>query len=124
VTENAVLAEHDHISPDLVANYLDACLFETGQSGDERCFTEVYDYFSGRVKHFLLDKGLENSVAEKLTQDIMLALFRTSVEFDPTKTAASTWVFSIARDHWLTYYRGYARIEMDPDDKMFQVTTP
>ena len=90
---------------------------------DERAFADVYDYYAGRVKSFLMGKGMNEDTAEELMQEIMLTVWRRAESYDPRKAAASTWLFTIARNRRIDYLRGNARVEVELDDEMLDVET-
>ena len=90
---------------------------------DERAFADVYGYYAGRVKSFLMGKGMNEDTAEELMQEIMLTVWRRAESYDPAKAAASTWLFTIARNRRIDYLRGNSRIEVELDDEMLDVET-
>jgi len=90
---------------------------------DEAAFADLYDYYAGRVKSFLMGKGMNEDVAEELMQEIMLTVWRRAASYDPQKAAASTWQFTIARNRRIDYLRGNSRIEVELDDEMLDVET-
>jgi RNA polymerase sigma-70 factor (ECF subfamily) len=98
-------------------------LVAIGQHRDENAFADVYSYYAGRVKSFLMGKGMSEEVAEELTQEIMLTVWRRAESYDPKKAAASTWLFTIARNRRIDYLRGNSRIEVELDDAMLDVDT-
>ncbi|MGD9671419.1 MAG: sigma-70 family RNA polymerase sigma factor [Hyphomicrobiaceae bacterium] len=68
------------------------------KSGDRAAFARLYDHFSPRIKGFLMQGGASADLAEDLAQEAMLTVWRKSAQFDPAKAAASTWIFTIARN--------------------------
>lgn len=96
-------------------------LVDIGKDRDENAFSEIYEYFSGRVKSFLMGKGLVEEVAEDLMQEIMLIVWRRAESYDPAKAAASTWIFTIARNRRIDYLRGNSRIEVELDDQLLEI---
>ena len=94
-----------------------------GQRQDEAAFADVYSYYGGRVKSFLMGKGMAEQIAEELTQEIMLTIWRRAESYDPKKAAASTWIFTIARNRRIDYLRGNSRIEVELDDEMLDIET-
>jgi RNA polymerase sigma-70 factor, ECF subfamily len=68
------------------------------QVQDRKAFAQLFAYFAPRVKHFLIRTGLADSVAEEVTQEVMIAVWRKASYFDPSRAGASTWVFTIARN--------------------------
>ena len=90
---------------------------------DEKAFADVYGYYAGRVKSFLMGKGMNEDTAEELMQEIMLTVWRRAESYDPKKAAASTWLFTIARNRRIDYLRGNSRIEVELDDEMLDIET-
>ena len=98
-------------------------LVAIGLHRDETAFADVYGYYAGRVKSFLMGKGMNDEVAEELTQEIMLTVWRRAESYDPKKAAASTWLFTIARNRRIDYLRGNSRVEVELDDDMLDIET-
>ena len=98
-------------------------LVAIGRDRDERAFADLYGYYAGRVKSFLLGKGMNEDTAEELMQEIMLTVWRRAESYDPSKAAASTWLFTIARNRRIDYLRGNSRVEVELDDEMLDVET-
>ncbi len=96
-------------------------LVAIGLHRDEAAFADVYSYYAGRVKSFLMGKGMSDEIAEELTQEIMLTVWRRAISYDPKKAAASTWLFTIARNRRIDYLRGNSRIEVELDDEMLDL---
>ena len=94
-----------------------------GTDRDEQAFAEVYEYFAGRVKSFLIGKGMNEDSAEELMQEIMLIIWRRAISYDRTKAAASTWIFTIARNRHIDFLRGNNRIEVELDDEILELET-
>ena len=65
---------------------------------DRNAFAQLFGYFAPRVKSFLIRSGLEDGVAEEVTQEVMILVWRKASYFDPGRAGASTWVFTIARN--------------------------
>jgi len=99
---------------------LGQALIDIGSRQDEAAFETIYTHFAGRVKSFLLGKGMEDTTAEELMQEILLIVWRRAESYDPTKAAASTWIFTIARNRRIDYLRGNSRIEVELDDAMLE----
>jgi len=95
-------------------------LVAIGSHKDEAAFADLYAHFSGRIKSFLIGKGLQEDIAEELTQEIMLIVWRRAESYDPEKAAPSTWLFTIARNRRIDYLRGNSRVEVELDDEMLE----
>jgi RNA polymerase sigma-70 factor (ECF subfamily) len=65
---------------------------------DRAAFAVLFGHFAPRVKSYMLRLGAEPSLAEELAQETLLAVWRKAAAFDPAKAAASTWIFTIARN--------------------------
>lgn len=99
-------------------------LVAVGNERDQAAFAEIYDHFAGRIKSFLMGKGMNEDTAEELMQEIMLIVWRRAESFDPSKAAASTWLFTIARNRRIDYLRGNTRVEVELDDAILQIENP
>ncbi|ASJ71705.1 sigma-70 family RNA polymerase sigma factor [Granulosicoccus antarcticus] len=98
-------------------------LLAIARDRDEAAFSDFYGYYAGRVKSFLLGKGMSEEISEELMQEIMLTVWRRAESYDPKKAAASTWLFTIARNRRIDYLRGNSRIEVELDDDLLDVET-
>lgn len=96
-------------------------LVAIGETRDEQAFAVVYDYFAGRVKSFLIGKGMNEDSAEELMHEIMVIIWRRAESYDPSKAAASTWIFTIARNRHIDFLRGNSRIEVELDDEILEL---
>lgn len=67
-------------------------------TSDRSAFAELFTYFAPRVKSFLMRSGLDDTAAEEVTQETMLAMWRKASYFDPSRAGLSTWIFTIARN--------------------------
>lgn len=65
---------------------------------DRDAFAELFTHFAPRVKSFLMRSGLTDTVAEEVTQETMLTMWRKASYFDPSRAGLSTWIFTIARN--------------------------
>jgi RNA polymerase sigma factor (sigma-70 family) len=76
----------------------DELLIRVGRDRDKSAFAELFDYFAPRVKSFLLRFGTDMSLAEEIAQEAMIMVWRRAETYDPRQSAASTWIFTIARN--------------------------
>lgn len=73
-------------------------LFRVGKTRDRAAFAEIFDHFAPRLKSFMLRKGASAELAEDLVQETMIAVWSKAALYSPERGAASTWVFTIARN--------------------------
>ncbi|MDE2355379.1 MAG: sigma-70 family RNA polymerase sigma factor [Alphaproteobacteria bacterium] len=68
------------------------------ERGDRDAFASLFQHFAPRVKSYLLRLGASSEAAEELAQETLLTVWRRAASFDPALSAASTWIFTIARN--------------------------
>jgi RNA polymerase sigma-70 factor (ECF subfamily) len=75
-----------------------ALLYRVASERDRAAFAEIFDHFAPRVKSFMMRKGASAELAEDLVQETMIAVWSKAALYVPERGAASTWVFTIARN--------------------------
>ena len=74
-------------------------LVQIGESQDRGAFTRFFRHFAPLIKAFALSgSSLSASHADELVQEVMLKVWQKAGGFNPEKAAASTWVYTIARN--------------------------
>ncbi len=76
-------------------------LSEVGSNRDRAAFIRLFKHFAPLIKGYSLSKtprdmGVENS--DELVQEVMLKVWQKAPYFDSRKAAASTWIYTIARN--------------------------
>lgn len=82
---------------------------------DRRAFADLFAVFAPKVKAFLLRRRA--ALAEELTQEVMLTVWRKAAGFDPKRGTAEAWIFTIARNASIDAARrdrGLPLLLMDP----------
>lgn len=70
-----------------------------GESQDRGAFTRFFRHFAPLIKAFALSgSSLSATHADELVQEVMLKVWQKAGGFNPEKAAASTWVYTIARN--------------------------
>lgn len=80
--------------------------------GTERshvAFSDLFHRLAPRVKRALVRRGASLALAEELTQETMLAVWRHAATFDRRRASALTWVLTIARNKQLDLIRRVTR---------------
>jgi RNA polymerase sigma-70 factor (ECF subfamily) len=97
---------------------LSRSIVRIAESGDREAFANLFNHFAPRVKSYLLRLGAGAEAAEELAQETMLTVWRRAASFDPSRAAASTWIFTIARNLRIDLARrdGRASSMEDPSD--------
>jgi RNA polymerase sigma-70 factor (ECF subfamily) len=95
---------------------LEADVRAVAELRDRAAFARIFAFYGPRVKAYLRRLGAEDAVAEDLTQEVMLSIWRRAHQFDRTRAALSTWVYTIARNKRIDSLRRERRPDFDPDD--------
>lgn len=75
------------------------CLTLIATRQDRAAFTRLFRHFAPLIKAFALSGSrLSITVADELVQETMLKVWQKAGAFNPEKAAASTWVYTIARN--------------------------
>jgi RNA polymerase sigma-70 factor (ECF subfamily) len=75
------------------------CLTQIAETGDRAAFTRFFRHFAPLIKAFALSgSSLSAAHADELVQEVMLKAWQKASAFNPEKAAASTWVYTIARN--------------------------
>ena len=90
---------------------VDFLLIERVNCGDMRAFEVLVTKYQRRVAS-LINKQVRNAgVAEELTQEVFLRVYRALAQFR-FESAFSTWLYTIARNTATTYFRdGHVRAD-------------
>jgi RNA polymerase sigma factor (sigma-70 family) len=72
---------------------------------DQDAFAILYGHFGPRIYAFLLRTGMDASIAEDISQIVMLKLWHHADQFNPDKSSPATWLFQIARNARVDYLR-------------------
>lgn len=75
------------------------CLALIAQNEDRAAFTRLFRHFAPLMKAFALSGStLSANHADELVQEVMLKVWQKAGAFNPEKAAASTWIYTIARN--------------------------
>jgi RNA polymerase sigma-70 factor, ECF subfamily len=102
-----------------------ACISRIANDRDQSAFESLFRFFAPRIKSYCLKLGADDSAAEEITQEAMVSIWRNAGQFDPSRAAPSTWVFTIARNLVIDRFRKSRRPQFDfndpalvPDDQL------
>lgn len=83
---------------------------------DKDAFTRLFDHFAPRVNGYLQRYGADTALAEEITQEVMVVLWRKADQFDPEKSSLATWLYRIARNRRIDLMRRNRVDYLDPDE--------
>jgi RNA polymerase sigma-70 factor (ECF subfamily) len=93
-------------------------------NSDRAAFAALFRHFAPKVKGYLVKLGADRGLAEELTQEVMLTVWRKAATFDPKQASVATWLFTIARNRRIDAIRREKRPELDPADPMLVPDEP
>lgn len=77
--------------------------------------TEVYEKYHQKVFQYIYGKTSNYHTAEDLCEDVFVKVFEHIDTYDETKAAVSTWIYTIAHNIVIDYYRAN-RIQVELDE--------
>lgn len=83
----------------------DALLIRHIASGQESAVEALYDRYNRLVFSVALAVVGERSIAEEVTLDVFVHVWRGAKTYDPTRAKVSTWLVAIARHHAIDVLR-------------------
>lgn len=103
-----------HASPETGGD--EALIRAIAEHRDRDAYRALFVRFAPRLKAFVMGQGLSAGEAEDLAQEAMLSVWRKAHLFDPRRAAASTWIYTIARNLRIDAARKARRIHDMPDE--------
>ena len=83
---------------------------------DEGAFSELFDFLAPKINAYYIQNGLVSDSAEELTQEVMSTIWLKSYQYKPIKSAVSTWVYTIARNKKIDFFRKKSKSYYNEDD--------
>ena len=82
------------------------CLVRVAEHQDRDAFAKLFKHFAPLIKAFALNGStLAANHAEELVQEVMIKVWQKATAFNPQKAAASTWIYTVARNCRTDLYR-------------------
>src|SRR3984885_2835515 len=112
------------MAPDLMASYAplrdcDSELMLRVRDGDPESFESLLEKHRGPMIHFLHRMVQDRAVAEELTQEVFLRVYKSRGNYEPT-AKFTTWLFRIATHlalNWLRDERKERGVQRLDDDR-------
>ena len=89
---------------------------EVASKRDEIAFSKLFDYIAPKINAYFIQNSINKELSEELTQEVMSTLWSKSNLYDPRKSALTTWIFTIARNKKVDFYRKNSRINVNDED--------
>ena len=72
---------------------------------DRQAFRQLFNFYVPRIKHFGLKAGMSDHAADDLAQETMVSILRKAIHFDPTRGSANAWIYTVARNQRIDFWR-------------------
>jgi RNA polymerase sigma-70 factor (ECF subfamily) len=83
---------------------------------DRAAFTRLFDHYAPRINGYLLRLGADAALADELTQEVMVTLWRKAEQFDRSKSSVATWLYRIARNRRIDMLRRNRSEPLDSEE--------
>ncbi len=83
---------------------------------DELAFSEIFDFFAPKINSYFIQNGIKFESSEELTQEVLSTIWLKSNLYDEKKSALSTWIFTIARNKKIDFFRKNSKIDFREED--------
>jgi RNA polymerase sigma-70 factor (ECF subfamily) len=93
-------------------------------AADRVAFAALYAHYGPRLRTYMRKLGADAVASEDLVQEAMAAVWNKARLFDPAKSNANTWIFTIARNRRIDLIRRERRPEVDAEDPSLQTEAP
>jgi RNA polymerase sigma factor (sigma-70 family) len=86
-----------------------------------KAFGRLYEQYLIKIFHYVNYRIEDRGIAEDLTSDIFNKALTKFKSYDSKKATFSTWIFSIARNTLIDYYRGRSKEQKFQKEEKFRV---
>lgn len=66
---------------------------------------EIFDVYYERIVSFMYRKVSDHYLAEDLASEVMMKVYDKLQDYDETKASVSTWIYTIANNRVIDFYR-------------------
>ena len=95
---------------------LSKIMVKINKDRDEIAFSNLFDFLAPKLKSYFLQNGLSSENSEELVQDVFSTVWVKSDKYDPSKSAVSTWVYTIARNKKIDFLRKNSDFGINEED--------
>ncbi len=83
---------------------------------DEMAFSKIFDFFAPKINAYFIQNRIKIESSEELTQEVLSTVWVKSNLYDSEKSALSTWIFTIARNKKIDFFRKNSKINFKEED--------
>jgi len=97
-------------------SYLNNLMKRVRIDRDEMAFSEIFDFFAPKINAYFIQNNIKIESSEELTQEVLSAVWVKSDLYDSKKSVLSTWIFTIARNKKIDFFRKNSKINFKEED--------
>lgn len=80
-------------------------LVRVARKNDTDAFARLFDFYGPRLKSFYIKRSIPADIAEDLIQEVFVIIWNKASMFNPAKANAAAWIYTIARNKSIDYFR-------------------
>jgi RNA polymerase sigma factor (sigma-70 family) len=92
---------------------LELCIKKFKKTGDNSHFEKIYRFFFKKIYRFVLLNISDSQIAENITSDVFYNVYRNLAKARLNSGSFRAWIYKIARNLIIDYYRKEAKYKED-----------
>ena len=97
-------------------NELSKLMIRVRDYRDELAFSDLFDFIAPKIKSYYIQNNVSSEIAEELTQEVLSIVWTKSDKYEPSKSAVSTWIYTIARNKRVDLLRKNKSFDIKEED--------
>jgi RNA polymerase sigma-70 factor (ECF subfamily) len=90
---------------------------------DKKAFAVLFRHYMPRLAAFIAQRGANESMAQEVAQEALMAVWRKAASFDRSRASPTTWIYVIARNKRIDLIRRNTSPPIHPDDWLANFTS-
>ncbi len=100
-------------------------MVRVAEERDKQAYGRLFDHFAPLIRHYSLAAYPGASImADEVTQEVMIKIWRKAHLYNPKASAVSTWIFTLARNARIDYLRKNSKHQSDIDPEFIWQEMP
>ena len=91
-------------------------ILKVSKDRDQMAFSELFDFLAPKINSYFIKNNLNFDLSEELTQEVLSTIWTKANLYNPKKSKFTTWVFTIARNKKIDFYRKSKNSNVNEDD--------
>jgi len=83
---------------------------------DEMAFSQLFDFLAPKINSYFIINRFNYELSEELTQEVLSTIWSKASLFNSEKSKFTTWVYTIARNKKIDFYRKNKNNNLNEDD--------